>query len=67
MQVQRVIISLRPEEKEALLLLAESEYRDPRDQAALILRRELERLGLVEPMISGMSARKMEEVGSHVQ
>ena len=36
-------------ERAALFKLARHERRDPRDQAALIVRRELERLGLIEP------------------
>lgn len=44
----RITITLSSEEKESLLILAEKEYRDPRGQAALIIRRELERLGMIE-------------------
>jgi hypothetical protein len=44
----RIIINLRDEEKTALLSLAKMEFRDPRDQAAFIIRKELERQGLVE-------------------
>lgn len=44
----RITISLDDREKAGLLLLAEKEFRDPRLQAALIIRRELERYGLVE-------------------
>jgi hypothetical protein len=43
----RVILTLTISEKSALLTLAERELRDPRAQAALIIRRELERLGLL--------------------
>jgi hypothetical protein len=38
-------------ERSALSRLARHERRDPRDQAALIIRRELERLGLIEPEV----------------
>ena len=38
---------LGDKERDALSVLAEREYRDPRAQAALIIRRELERVGLL--------------------
>ena len=47
----RVIVPLQEEEFDCLLRLADSERRLPRDQAALILRRELERLGLIQPLV----------------
>lgn len=40
-------VLLQPNEREALLTLANRELRDPRQQAALIIRRELERRGLL--------------------
>jgi hypothetical protein len=43
----RVSVTLQPEEKNALWALAQRERRDPRAQAALIIRRELERAGLL--------------------
>ncbi len=43
----RVTITLQDDEKNALLVLAEQEKRDPRRQAALIIRRDLERRGLL--------------------
>jgi hypothetical protein len=43
----RITITLQPKEKTALRLLAERERRDPRAQAALIIRYELERIGLL--------------------
>ena len=43
----RIMISVTEEEKNALCILAKNEFRDPRDQAALILRKELEGLGLI--------------------
>lgn len=48
----RVILYLKETERDALFNLAESQYRDPRAQAALIIRGELERLGLLarEPL-----------------
>jgi hypothetical protein len=48
-QMERITISLKEIEKKALLELADKELRDPRAQAALIIRRELERQGLIEP------------------
>ncbi len=44
----RVIIIFQEKEYQALLALSEKEFRDPRMQAALIIRRELEKQGLVE-------------------
>ena len=43
----RITLSLKANERDALCLLAKREFRDPRAQAALIIRRELERAGLV--------------------
>lgn len=45
----RVTIILQQDEREALRVLAEQERRDPRQQAALCIRRELERRGLLPP------------------
>jgi hypothetical protein len=45
----KVIIYLREHELTALNDLAQREYRSPKAQAALIIRRELERLGLIPP------------------
>lgn len=65
----RITISLDDQEKAGLLLLAEKEFRDPRHQAALIIRRELERYGLVEavalpasPVTAGEENRLAEKV-----
>ena len=44
----RLQIVLDPAEAEALAMWAESELRDPRDQIRLVLRRELERRGLLK-------------------
>jgi hypothetical protein len=44
----RLQIVLDPAEADALAAWAESELRDPRDQIRLVLRRELERRGLLE-------------------
>ena len=43
----RITISLKDPEKMALRALAETEFRDPRQQAGLIIRQELERRGLL--------------------
>lgn len=45
--MSRITLTLAPVEKTALLTLAEKEFRDPRAQAALIIRLELERLGFL--------------------
>lgn len=45
----RLMVTLQLSEREALLRLARREKRDPRNQAALIIRRELERAGLLVP------------------
>jgi hypothetical protein len=44
----KVIIYLRDHELTALNDLAQREYRVPRAQAALIIRKELEKLGMVQ-------------------
>lgn len=43
----RIMISVTEEEKAALIRLGELERRDPRHQAALVVRQELERRGLL--------------------
>ncbi len=43
----RITITLKSNEVDALIILADREFRDPRDQAALIIRQELERRGLL--------------------
>ncbi|MGH2541785.1 MAG: hypothetical protein ACRDIB_03250 [Ardenticatenaceae bacterium] len=42
----RVVVTLRPEEREALVRLAQAELRTPRDQASFLLRQALQRSGL---------------------
>ena len=44
----KVIIYLPDNESEALKDLAQREYRAPKAQAALIIRKELERLGMIQ-------------------
>ena len=43
----RITVNLYPNEREALIALARQERRDPRQQAALCIRRDLERHGLL--------------------
>lgn len=54
--MRRMTVSLRQEEREALLALAEQERRDPRQQAAVLIRQELERYGLIQ---SGMEIQEV--------
>lgn len=44
----RITVPLLLTEKAALMKLAERERRAPRAQAAMLIRRELERLGLIQ-------------------
>jgi hypothetical protein len=44
----RLQVVLDPAEAEALAMWAKSELRDPRDQIRLVVRRELERRGLLQ-------------------
>ena len=44
---RKIVLSLDGAEREALAVLSQRERRDMRDQAALIIRRELERAGLL--------------------
>ena len=43
----RLTVILQKDEREAVIQLAQSDQRDRREQAALIIRRELQRLGLL--------------------
>jgi DNA binding protein with HTH domain len=45
-----IAVTLEKDEKAALIDLAQIERRDPRDQAALIIRQDLERRGMLEPI-----------------
>jgi hypothetical protein len=47
--MSKVVIYLREHEHTALTTLAQREYRTSKAQAALIIRNELARLGMVEP------------------
>lgn len=52
--MNRITIILNDQEKLALRKLSEKEYRDPRAQAGLIIRQELERLGLLKAKPDGV-------------
>jgi hypothetical protein len=60
--MSRLTISLNDSEKMALRTLAESEFREPRAQACLIIRRELERLGLLPATESSASQSALRQV-----
>jgi hypothetical protein len=47
--MSKIFIRISDEEVKALTQLASVERRSTRDQAALIIRRELERMGLITP------------------
>jgi hypothetical protein len=48
-KMQRVYVPLSNNERNALVKLAEIEHRDPRQQAALLIRQSLEKLRLLPP------------------
>lgn len=48
--MNRITVTLEPNERDALWLLAKRERRDPRAQAALLIRERLEDLGLLQPI-----------------
>jgi hypothetical protein len=48
--VARIMVELEENEKHALWILAERERRDPRGQAALLIRSGLEKAGLLQPV-----------------
>lgn len=58
----RMTIQLPIGERDALFQLARCEYRNPREQAALIIRRELERRGLLPPDAGAADERPAQEV-----
>jgi hypothetical protein len=47
--VRRITVTLQQDEIAALGALAEQERRDPRDQAAVLIRQGLEQQGLLRP------------------
>ena len=59
----RVVIYLRDQEVNALHRLAQQEYRAPKAQAALIIRKELERLGMVSAELNEGAEQKSLPVG----
>jgi len=58
----RITIVFAPGERAALDELARREYRDIRQQAAVIIRRELERRGLLPADVSAADDRPAQEV-----
>lgn len=48
--MHRTTVNLEPNEHDALWLLCKLERRAPELQAALLIRQQLERLGLLEPL-----------------
>lgn len=49
MPMVQVKVALKRDELDALFALSEKERRDPRAQAAMLIRQSLERLGLIHP------------------
>ncbi len=49
----RLTVTLLREERSALAQLAERERREPRAQAAVLIRQALEKLGLLQPATPG--------------
>lgn len=60
MTLLRLTVNLWPEERQALRALALLERRDPRDQAAILIRRELLRCGLLENQAPQMNTEDAE-------
>ncbi len=57
----RVTLTLLPEEQGALIKLALSELRTPRDQARMIVRQELVKRGLLSSITAGSVAQPQEQ------
>lgn len=49
----RIIVHFDEEERKALFSLALAEKRDARQQVAFLVRRQLEQLGLIRPVVTG--------------
>ncbi len=49
--MRRMTINLLDEERQALYTLAKQERRDIRRQAAFLIRQELQRIGLLSPIV----------------
>jgi hypothetical protein len=62
MNTSRITVTLEREERSALMRLAEAELRDPRDQARLILRHELQQRGLLSVTDDRQDCAQTEEV-----
>lgn len=60
-ELRRITVTLAADERDALRLLAQNERRDTRRQAAVIIRRELQRRGLL-PADDTPDARPAQEV-----
>jgi hypothetical protein len=58
--VKRTTVMLHTEEHEALLVLAGRERRDPRSQAAFLIRRGLEQCGVLPPTDTPTQSRPTE-------
>jgi hypothetical protein len=64
---RKLVISLDGDERVALVRLAERERRDPRAQAALMIRRELEREGLLPAEAQFQSVEQQRENGQNAE
>ena len=64
---RKLVISLDGDERVALVRLAERERRDPRAQAALMIRRELERQGLLPSEAQFQSAEQQRQKGQDIE
>jgi len=61
-ELRRITVTLAADERDALRLLAQQERRDARLQAAVIIRRELERRGLLPADMAAADAYPAQEV-----
>lgn len=59
----RMTLKLPIDERNALYKLAAREYRNPREQAALIIRRELERAGLLPGAVDSAETQLLQPTG----
>jgi hypothetical protein len=64
--MSRITVTLQADEHEALRELSERERRNPRDQAALLIRENLQRLGLLaaesQPALNGQPQQAQSEI-----
>ena len=63
----RIWVTLQEDEREALRAIAQRERRDPRAQAALMIRRELEREGLLPAEAQFQSVEQQQEKGQDTE